>query len=501
MKWFILILTFISIGHTEGQNKFSKDKILREIYTFQDERKTDRLLPYLSHKKEIYRLAAVMAFASVQDTAVSPVLLKILSADKSTAIRRAAAYSLGQTYQSSLLKTLMAEYELQSSMDIKNTLLEAIGKCADKQVIPFFEQLKLKQTIYEGYVKGVYYAVRRKVKSDIILEHIKTISGQTAEPMLLHLCAKILSVPKPEKPITAGNLKSIPIEFIKDTLKTIGNPYHQIEFLKKYSIYAEDLYQLTFDLYALPVKTYCMETYLNLAVRVDKPRLIYILNSGNVAFVSLVCEKIRKDTLWHASDSFAIPVLKYVADVMLLPRDLEAWIDVQKTIAMIRNETYVYNKPAFQHPINWNFVVKIPELQKVRIKTNKGDIVLVCRVNDAPASVANFLQLVDSGYYNGKYFHRMVPDFVVQGACPRGDGWGTLNWTQRSEFSNWLSYQPGSVGLASAGKDSEGVQFFITHTYTSNLDGRYSIFAEVLEGMDVVNTLLVGDQIISIDRI
>ncbi|MBL7838159.1 MAG: peptidylprolyl isomerase, partial [Bacteroidetes bacterium] len=99
----------------------------------------------------------------------------------------------------------------------------------------------------------------------------------------------------------------------------------------------------------------------------------------------------------------------------------------------------------------------------LKITTSKGEIVIKLKVNESPASVANFMKLVDSGYYNGKYFHRMVSDFVVQGGCPRGDGWGSLNWMQKSEFSNELRYQPGSVGLASSGKDSEGVQFFITH--------------------------------------
>jgi cyclophilin family peptidyl-prolyl cis-trans isomerase len=152
----------------------------------------------------------------------------------------------------------------------------------------------------------------------------------------------------------------------------------------------------------------------------------------------------------------------------------------------------------YQNPIDWQYVVKIPVDKQVTITTNKGVIVLAMKVSESPASVANFLKLVDSGYYNNKSFHRYVPDFVIQGGCPRGDGWGSLNWMQRSEFSSELRYHPGSVGLASAGKDSEGVQFFITHNYTTNLDGRYTIFAEVVKGMEVVNALRVGDKIISV---
>jgi cyclophilin family peptidyl-prolyl cis-trans isomerase len=95
----------------------------------------------------------------------------------------------------------------------------------------------------------------------------------------------------------------------------------------------------------------------------------------------------------------------------------------------------------------------------------------------------------------------MVSNFVVQGGCPRGDGWGSLEWNQRSELSSKLRYKKGSVGLASVGKDSEGVQFFISHNYAPHLDGRYTIFAEVIKGFDVINNLAVGDEIKRIERV
>src|SRR5690606_13660018 len=115
-----------------------------------------------------------------------------------------------------------------------------------------------------------------------------------------------------------------------------------------------------------------------------------------------------------------------------------------------------------------------------------------------PGSVMNFVTLASSGYYNSKNFHRVVPNFVVQGGCPRGDGWGSEDYSIRSEFS-LRRYRTGSIGMASAGKDTEGTQWFITHSPTPHLDGRYTIFAEVEEGMDIVHLLEVGDQILSVD--
>ena len=119
-------------------------------------------------------------------------------------------------------------------------------------------------------------------------------------------------------------------------------------------------------------------------------------------------------------------------------------------------------------------------------------------VEEAPGSVCNFIKLVREQYFNGKYFHRVVPNFVVQTGCNRGDGWGSEDYSIRSEFT-LRRYNTGSIGMASAGKDTEGTQWFITHSPTPHLDGRYSLFAEVTDGLDVLHEIEVGDKIINIE--
>ncbi|RZK99575.1 MAG: peptidylprolyl isomerase [Hymenobacter sp.] len=136
--------------------------------------------------------------------------------------------------------------------------------------------------------------------------------------------------------------------------------------------------------------------------------------------------------------------------------------------------------------------------QRVRITTGKGAIVLVLKVEEAPGSVASFVSLVRQHFYDGLYFHRVVPDFVAQGGDPRGDGSGSTPYTLRSEFS-YLTYGTGAVGLASAGKDTESCQFFFTHLPTPHLDGRYTIFAQVAEGQQVVQQLEVGDKMLRVE--
>jgi cyclophilin family peptidyl-prolyl cis-trans isomerase len=110
-----------------------------------------------------------------------------------------------------------------------------------------------------------------------------------------------------------------------------------------------------------------------------------------------------------------------------------------------------------------------------------------------------FVEQAKKGYYNGKSFHRVVPNFVAQGGCPRGDGYGGLDFTLRTEVPALMRYdREGMVGLASAGLDTESVQFFITHSPAPHLDGNYTIFATVIDGMSVVHDLQVGDLITKI---
>ena len=107
--------------------------------------------------------------------------------------------------------------------------------------------------------------------------------------------------------------------------------------------------------------------------------------------------------------------------------------------------------------------------------------------------MVNFVQLVRTGFYNGKRFHRVVPGFVTQGGDPGGDGYGGLDFTIRTETPPLYYDGPGYIGMASAGPHTEGVQFFFTHAAAPHLDGRYTIFGRVTEGLDAVLALRRGD--------
>ncbi len=132
---------------------------------------------------------------------------------------------------------------------------------------------------------------------------------------------------------------------------------------------------------------------------------------------------------------------------------------------------------------------------RVRLGTERGEIVISLLVEDAPLTAANFAKLVEKSFYDGLTFHRVVPDFVIQGGCPRGDGWGGPGYMIPCEY-NRVKYGRGTVGMALAGKDTGGSQIFITHSPQPHLDGRYTVLGEVETGMDVVDRIQAGDKII-----
>jgi cyclophilin family peptidyl-prolyl cis-trans isomerase len=126
------------------------------------------------------------------------------------------------------------------------------------------------------------------------------------------------------------------------------------------------------------------------------------------------------------------------------------------------------------------------------IDTDKGTVELELAVLDAPLTVNNFIALARKGFYNGIAIHRVVPDFVVQDGDPRGDGEGGPGYTIRDEI-NQRPYLRGTVGMALDWQDTGGSQFFITHSPQPHLDGRYTVFGYVVDGMDVVDRLVPGD--------
>lgn len=513
-KGLIFALILLSSFSLKGQNRFSNDLLMKVIYQHQYDQNTTALLPYLRQTQQKYRYAAAIAFASVQDSSVADSLIACFKNEKDLDVQKALVLSLGQLRLNSVTKRLIVIHSDKKFVKVKNDLLMAIGKGANLSDLSFYNKLVIrdKDTLQQyAFAYSVFQAYRRT-------KNLGTNGGEDMLNAIQHLSlitksngVKVLLKPfqAPSKAMESSNIPEAIGAYSKgmiDSVQIMANPYHAIEQLKSVHVKGNDWYALaTNKKYPYAFTTYCMEQYLATQKELTLEQYRMLLEGGNVAFISMAAEKMRTDSNYLSMSHLQVPFLKTIQSSLIMPRDFEAWVDLEKTICKAENRKYEYKSwftlTGYRHPIDWEYVKLVPENLKIKITTNKGAFVMVLKINDAPGSVVNFLKLLDSNYYDKRYFHRMVPNFVVQGGCPRGDGWGSLNWTQRSELSNFLVYKPGSVGLASAGKDSEGVQFFVTHTWTPHLDGRYTIFAELIEGMEVINTLNVGDQILYIEKI
>jgi len=127
-----------------------------------------------------------------------------------------------------------------------------------------------------------------------------------------------------------------------------------------------------------------------------------------------------------------------------------------------------------------------------------GEIRLEFYPEDAPKTVENFVTLAKKGFYNGLNFHRVVPDFVVQGGCPKGNGTGGPGYTVKAEF-NKHKHLRGTVAMArSQDPDSAGSQFYICYGPTPHLDGQYTVFGQVVSGIEHVDRIKQGDRMTSV---
>ena len=143
-------------------------------------------------------------------------------------------------------------------------------------------------------------------------------------------------------------------------------------------------------------------------------------------------------------------------------------------------------------------------MKKAIIHTEKGDMTVEFYEKDAPKTVENFVTLVEKGYYNGLNFHRVLPDFVIQGGCPDGTGAGGPGYSIDCELDGDNQFHDkGVLSMAHAGRNTGGSQFFICHSRnnTSHLDRNHTCFGKVIEGLDVIDEIREGNKINSIEMV
>jgi len=243
---------------------------------------------------------------------------------------------------------------------------------------------------------------------------------------------------------------------------------------------------------------YFAKVYKSNYINYKKQIFSYLIDgimSRDVGLVSTAAIVLREPALnlktFYPSDS----IFKLALRKQKLPENVEAYNELAATIKYWSGQTIKTAPDKGFRMLDWAVLNNINDSTTCEISTSKGVIKLLMMPSVAPMTVANWVELVKRNYFNGKNFHRIVPNFVAQGGCNRGDGFGSTNYTIRSEYSQVYYDREGMVGMASSGADTESSQFFITTAPTPHLDGRYTIFAKVVSGMNIVKALQRGDKI------
>jgi len=136
---------------------------------------------------------------------------------------------------------------------------------------------------------------------------------------------------------------------------------------------------------------------------------------------------------------------------------------------------------------------------RVTIETNRGDMVLELYPEHAPKTVNNFVFLAQEAFYDGVVFHRVINDFMIQGGDPTGTGTGGPGYKFEDELAeNPLKHETAVISMANAGPNTNGSQFFITHSPQPHLDGMHTVFGKVVEGKEIVNAIQQGDKMLKI---
>lgn len=249
---------------------------------------------------------------------------------------------------------------------------------------------------------------------------------------------------------------------------------------------------------AIP-KTMTRSSYANLKNRMYN-YLKQMMASSDVGAQAIVATLFSDEENYFKGLIKESSFLNTALEKLQLPRDVETYNEIVKAIKLHNPDAAVdMHTPKFNHPIDWDLFDQLGDEPIASINTDKGIIKVKLFKEHAPGSVVNFVSLARDKYYDDKVFHRVVPNFVVQAGCSRGDGYGSLDYSIRSELNTSYYDDEGYIGMASAGLHTESTQWFITHSPTPHLDGRYTLFGKVLEGMDVVHALEIGDKINSIN--
>lgn len=440
-------------------------------------------------------------------------LVTAFNADKDRDIRLALASAITKTKTDKAFNFLEGEMTRSNDQGIRYVLVSNLKTFSYQQA----------DTLAYQYLKDGDYRIARAA-ANYLTDHGTAEDSKKYFDYFLNPATnrsahiELLSAANKHTPYTFSVTKGTINNILKDSLLKVADVYRKTDIIKALSYDVTNFVFIRNATEKAPDKAlqvaglesfanilgspYFSKIYKSNYIPYKKQIFSYLIDglmSKDVGLVSTAAVVLRDPALnfktFYPSDSLFRIVLKK----QKLPDNIEAYNELATTITYWSGQPV---KPAQERGfrmLDWAVLNNITDSTTCEIVTTKGSIKILLLPSAAPMTVANWVELVKRNYFNGKNFHRVVPNFVIQSGCNRGDGFGAMNYTIRSEFSQLYYDKEGMVGMASAGPDTESAQFFITSAATPHLDGRYTIFGRTIAGMDVVRKIQRGDKILKIN--
>lgn len=522
----------------EAIGKVGNDKYLKSLATIKTYRPTDTLLIY-GQTKGLYRFITrklstpegTKRIVDIIDTKIYPEEIRVLS---SNYLVRAESEDL-QNYSYRLIKL----FKKEKNPFIQMNIAIALGKTKKPEALTTLKEVlldentdnRVKTNIIKALSNFKYIDVTETILS--FLENNNNSVALTAANYLYdfgepndvtiyrrytkkglewNVKAELFSAILKHVPVYFSKTKSASIWDVKRFIKNSENPYEKSAYVKALGedIYSyKALYKDGFEAPEIPVRVASLEA-LNTLVKkesllklpkwklkkfIEETKIIIVesFESSDPGLISTIVDVLINSKVDFKQEFEDFSFIEKAKNTLVLPKDIEAYNAISKLEQKWFNKTYTPAKIKYNTPINWNIFDELGDNPRANIITNKGSFTIKLLKNESPASVINFVKLAKDKFFEGKKFHRVVPNFVIQTGCTRGDGYGSLNYSIRSELGTATYNSSGIVGMASAGKDTESTQWFVTLAPAPHLDGRYTIFGKVINGNNTFENIMVGD--------
>ena len=502
--------TLLIIGQMKSLYHFA----LRGITTPEQ---TNRALAVIKDKSlpPLARLYAAHYFSRSKELDLSVLkfqLAEAMSLEEDVYVKMALAAGLKHTDDAEIKTILLNQLDLEQDYRVTCNIIRTLTNYTYDSVQPKMVELLRSENLHVARTAAAYVSQKadpnqvkpyRDIAADSIPWQVRTDLFDAILKVLPYYYTKTKNATRWQ--LTQALAKETNPKAQGAYLKALGNDPENYKFIMDYIDKSEDPVLKTAGMEALSdliAHRDFYSVYQNTA-RVNRRKILNYfkaqMEAGDEGVVGAVANAIANPDsgLKELIDSTGF--LQQAKEKLQVPGQIESIHAVEKAIAHMRGVTQPeLTKTNLFKKVNWSVISKMGNKVKAIVKTNRGNFTINLLTEDAPVSVINFIELSNSNYYDGKIFHRVVPNFVAQTGSPRGDNYGGADYVISSEFSPISYDDEGYVGMASAGPHTESTQWFVTHSPTPHLDGKYTIFGKVVDGMDVVHQLQKGDEILDV---